>query len=174
MSAADASAALSILKRDAALAQRPWRWNPSIKSIVYLSGGTPPNMSGSGQQAMVLGILPVPFQGQYASLPRRAYASSASLRAERTRLHSGTRASGRRAHEGMRAFEARMMASPRVIQCVLVAGEIDYILLVRSRDVAHYQEFARRVVRAGPGVRSYTSEIVLTVSKATTEIPIDG
>jgi Lrp/AsnC family leucine-responsive transcriptional regulator len=76
--------------------------------------------------------------------------------------------------EGMRAFEARMTASPRVVQCMLVAGEIDYILLVRSRDVAHYQEFARRVVRAGPGVRSYTSEIVLAVSKATTEIPIDG
>jgi hypothetical protein len=86
MGAADASAALSILTRDAALAQRPWRWNPSMKSIVYLSGGTPPNMSGSRQQAMVLGILLVPFEGQFASHPRRAYASSASLRADRTRL----------------------------------------------------------------------------------------
>ena len=47
------------------------------------------------------------------------------------------------------------------------------ILLVRSRDVAQYQEFARRMVRTAPGVRSYTSEIVLTVSKATTAIPID-
>ena len=46
--------------------------------------------------------------------------------------------------EGMHAFEARMAASARVIQCMLVAGDIDYILLVRSRDVAHYQEFARR------------------------------
>src|SRR5262249_49167679 len=76
--------------------------------------------------------------------------------------------------EGMRAFEARLAASPRVIQCMLMAGGIDYILFVRSRDVAHYQEFARRMVRAAPGVRSYTSEIVLTVSKATTEIPIGG
>jgi Lrp/AsnC family leucine-responsive transcriptional regulator len=75
---------------------------------------------------------------------------------------------------GMRDFEARMTASPRVAQCLLMAGEIDYILLVRSRDVAHYQEFARRIVRVAPGVRSYTSEIVLTVSKATTEIPIGG
>ena len=73
----------------------------------------------------------------------------------------------------MRAFEARMAASPRVSQCLLVAGEIDYILLVRSRDVVDYQEFARRMVRTAPGVRSYTSEIVLTVSKATTELPLD-
>jgi DNA-binding Lrp family transcriptional regulator len=76
--------------------------------------------------------------------------------------------------EGMHAFEARMAASPRVIQCMLMAGDIDYILLVRSRDVAHYQEFARRMVRTAPGVRSYTSEIVLSVSKATTEIPIEA
>jgi DNA-binding Lrp family transcriptional regulator len=76
--------------------------------------------------------------------------------------------------DGMRAFEARMEASPRVIQCMLMAGEIDYILLVRSRDVAHYQEFARRMVRTAPGVRSYTSEIVLTLSKTTTELPIVG
>lgn len=73
----------------------------------------------------------------------------------------------------MRAFEARMTASPRVLHCLLVAGDIDYILLVRSRDVAHYQEFARRMVRSAPGVRSYTSEIVLTVTKAATELPID-
>jgi Lrp/AsnC family leucine-responsive transcriptional regulator len=75
--------------------------------------------------------------------------------------------------EVMQAFEARMAASPRVSQCMLVAGDIDYILLVRSRDVAHYQEFARRILRIAPGVRSYTSEIVLTVNKATMEIPID-
>lgn len=76
--------------------------------------------------------------------------------------------------EVMKAFEAQMATSPRVTQCLLVAGEIDYILLVRSRDVAHYQEFARRILRIAPGVRSYTSEIVLTVNKATMELPIDG
>ena len=75
--------------------------------------------------------------------------------------------------EVMRAFEARMTASPRVLQCLLVAGDIDYIILVRSRDVAHYQEFARRMVRSALGLRSYTSEIVLAVSKATMELPID-
>ena len=75
--------------------------------------------------------------------------------------------------EVMHEFEARMAASPRVTQCLLVAGEIDYILLIRSRDVAHYQEFARRMLRTAPGIRSYTSEIVLSVSKATAEIPVD-
>ena len=61
-----------------------------------------------------------------------------------------------------------------MVQCLTVAGDIDYILLVRSRDVAHYQDFARRVLATAPGIRSYTSEIVLAVTKTTTEIPIDA
>lgn len=76
--------------------------------------------------------------------------------------------------EAMGAFEARMSASPRVIQCLTVAGDTDYILTIRSRDVAHYQDFARRVLAASPGIRAYTSEIVLAVNKSTTEIPLDG
>jgi Lrp/AsnC family transcriptional regulator, leucine-responsive regulatory protein len=74
----------------------------------------------------------------------------------------------------MHTFEARMMASPRVSQCMLIAGDTDYILLVRSRDVAHYQEFARRMLKVAPGVRAYTSEIVLAVTKSTTELPVDS
>lgn len=70
-------------------------------------------------------------------------------------------------------FEAMMSAQPRVLQSMVVAGEFDYVLLVRSRDVGHYQEFARDVLATAPGIRSYASEIVLSVAKATTEIPID-
>jgi Lrp/AsnC family leucine-responsive transcriptional regulator len=62
----------------------------------------------------------------------------------------------------------------RTVQWLTVAGDIDYILLVRSRDVARYHDFARRVLATASGIRSYTSEIVLTVNKATTEIPIDA
>lgn len=71
-------------------------------------------------------------------------------------------------------FEKLMAGEPRVQQCMMVAGEFDYILLVRSRDVGHYQEFARDVLASAPGIRSYASEIVLSVTKSTTEIPIGG
>ena len=75
--------------------------------------------------------------------------------------------------KAMRDFEQRMASLPRVVQCLTVAGDIDYVVLVRSRDVAHYQEFARQVLATAPGIRSYTSEIVLAVSKWTTEVPVD-
>lgn len=73
----------------------------------------------------------------------------------------------------MQDFERQMRALPRVAQCLTVAGDIDYIVLVRSRDVAHYQDFARHVLATAPGIRAYTSEIVLDVPKWTTEVPVD-
>lgn len=70
-------------------------------------------------------------------------------------------------------LEKLMVALPRVQQCLMVAGDFDYVLLVRSRDVNHYQEFARDVLAAAPGIRSYAGEIVLSIAKDSTEIPID-
>jgi Lrp/AsnC family transcriptional regulator, leucine-responsive regulatory protein len=75
--------------------------------------------------------------------------------------------------KAMRAFEQRMRELPRVAQCLTVAGDIDYVVVVRSKDVAHYQAFARHVLATAPGIRAYTSEIVLDVPKWTTEIPVD-
>lgn len=75
--------------------------------------------------------------------------------------------------EHMATFEAHVGKLPAVVQCMTVSGDIDYMLMVRSRDVAHYQEFARRMLATAPGIRAYTSEIVLAVNKLTTEIPIE-
>lgn len=75
--------------------------------------------------------------------------------------------------KAMREFERRMRELPRVAHCLTVAGDIDYILLVRSRGVAHYQDFARRILATAPGIRSYTSEIVLDLPKWTTEVPVE-
>ena len=54
----------------------------------------------------------------------------------------------------MRDFERRMRELPRVVQCLTVAGDIDYLILVRSRNVAHYQDFARQVLATAPGIRA--------------------
>jgi Lrp/AsnC family leucine-responsive transcriptional regulator len=75
--------------------------------------------------------------------------------------------------KAMRAFERRLSELPRVAQCVTVAGDIDYVILVRSKDVADYRDFARHVLATAPGIRSYTSEIVLDIPKWTSEIPVD-
>ncbi|MHB2169890.1 Lrp/AsnC family transcriptional regulator [Alsobacter sp. R-9] len=74
--------------------------------------------------------------------------------------------------EHMASFEAHVAALPNVVSCMTVAGDIDYVLVVRSRDVAHYEDFARRMLATAPGIRAYTSEIVLAVNKLTTELPL--
>jgi Lrp/AsnC family transcriptional regulator, leucine-responsive regulatory protein len=75
--------------------------------------------------------------------------------------------------EHMATFEAHVAGLPNVMQCLTVSGDIDYVLMVRSRDVAHYQDFARRMLANAPGIRAYTSEIVLAVNKLTTELPVE-
>jgi Lrp/AsnC family leucine-responsive transcriptional regulator len=75
--------------------------------------------------------------------------------------------------KAMRAFEQRMRELPRVAHCLTVSGDTDYVVLVRSRDVAHYQDFARQVLATAPGIRAYLSEIVLEVPKWTTEVPVE-
>jgi Lrp/AsnC family leucine-responsive transcriptional regulator len=76
--------------------------------------------------------------------------------------------------EDQHAFEALMRKEPRVTACLTVAGDIDYVLLVQSRDVEHYQNFAREVLATASGIRSYVSEIVLEKIKWVTELPIDA
>jgi Lrp/AsnC family leucine-responsive transcriptional regulator len=78
----------------------------------------------------------------------------------------------RPSEEAMAAFEAQVGGHDRVVQCLTVSGDTDYVLLIRSRDVADYQEFARRVLASAPAVRSYVSEIVLVENKATTALPM--
>jgi len=75
--------------------------------------------------------------------------------------------------EMMQEFERKMIALPPVIQCLTVAGDIDYIIVVRARDIAEYQAFSRTVFATDPSIRSYTSEIVLDVAKWTTKVPLE-
>jgi Lrp/AsnC family transcriptional regulator, leucine-responsive regulatory protein len=75
--------------------------------------------------------------------------------------------------EMMEQFERKMIALPQVIQCLTVAGDIDYIIVVRARSIEDYQAFSRTVFATDPSIRSYTSEIVLDVPKWTTKVPLD-
>jgi len=66
-----------------------------------------------------------------------------------------------------------MIALPPVIQCLTVAGDIDYLVVLRARSIEDYQAFSRTVFATDPSVRAYTSEIVLDVAKWTTKVPLE-
>jgi len=79
-----------------------------------------------------------------------------------------------RKRKTMARFRGGDARAARVAPMLTVAGDSDYVILCRSRDVAHYQECRRQILadRAGNTLllpaRSSSSD-----TKWTTEIPID-
>ena len=69
-------------------------------------------------------------------------------------------------------FKQRVVSFPEVLQCFLVMGDIDFILLVATRTVEEYNRFVQGKLAQIPGVQSTDSRIVIEETKNTTELPL--
>ena len=69
-------------------------------------------------------------------------------------------------------FKQRVVSVPEVLQCFLVMGDIDFILLVATRTVEEYNRFVQGKLAQIPGVQSIDSRIVIEETKNTTELPL--
>lgn len=74
--------------------------------------------------------------------------------------------------EATQAFERKVRALPEVLQCHCVAGETDFVLVICARSLPEYQAFAQQQLGEALDLKSYSSDIVLSTSKFTTELPI--
>ena len=63
------------------------------------------------------------------------------------------------------AFRDTMRKLPEVQQCYYVTGNIDFILIVSTRDMRAYEEFSRRVFSENPNIRTYASHVVVDCVK---------
>jgi Lrp/AsnC family transcriptional regulator of ectoine degradation len=68
-------------------------------------------------------------------------------------------------------FEEAIMGFDEVLSCWSVGGGLDYILKVLVNDVADYQDFLKRVLKADIGLRRYFSYAVLDRIKDTDVVP---
>ena len=68
-------------------------------------------------------------------------------------------------------FEEAIMGFDEVLSCWSVGGGLDYILKVLVKDVADYQDFLKRVLKADIGLRRYFSYAVLDRIKDTDIVP---
>jgi Lrp/AsnC family leucine-responsive transcriptional regulator len=66
------------------------------------------------------------------------------------------------------AFEKAARELPQVLECYLVAGDVDYFLKVRVRDLADFNRFHGNEIIALPGVRQVRTFFVLS------EVKTDG
>jgi Lrp/AsnC family leucine-responsive transcriptional regulator len=64
------------------------------------------------------------------------------------------------------AFEAAVRELPQVLECLLVAGEVDYFLKVRVADLPGFNRFHGERIIALPGVRQVRTFFVLNEIKA--------
>jgi Lrp/AsnC family leucine-responsive transcriptional regulator len=74
----------------------------------------------------------------------------------------------------MTAFERRMQRCAEVLQCAELAGHVDYLLTVVTRDMPQYRDFTRRYLAGDDEVRKYRSLLVLRRSKDSPALPMSG
>ncbi len=70
-------------------------------------------------------------------------------------------------------FKQKVVSFPEVIQCFVLMGDIDFILLVATRTIDDYNSFVQKKLAQVEGVHSIDSRIVLEETKNTTELPLD-
>ncbi len=70
------------------------------------------------------------------------------------------------------AFEAAAKDIPGCLECHLVAGEFDYFLVLRTRDIAHFNRLHADAIIRLPGVRQIRTFFVLKEILSTTALPV--
>jgi len=76
------------------------------------------------------------------------------------------------ADEVLEAFEREVALIPEVIECHLMAGTADYLLMVVARDTEDFARVHRRYLARLPGVAQMHSSFALRTVFKTTALPV--
>ncbi len=74
--------------------------------------------------------------------------------------------------EQMDAFERHLIGHPSVMKCFLVAGEVDYIVLLCVKDMKSYEKFVRQSLYANRLVERFRTLTVISQIKDETRIDL--
>ena len=77
-------------------------------------------------------------------------------------------------HGAVAAFEAMVLAREEIVDCHMMAGEVDYLLRVVAADLADYERFVREVLHNTPGVGSIETAFAYGRIKQGRGLPIPG
>lgn len=72
----------------------------------------------------------------------------------------------------MDLFKASVQTWPEVVECAALTGEMDYLLRVLVRDMAHYSRFIMESLLKHPSVQDCKTSFVLERVKGTTAVPL--
>ena len=74
--------------------------------------------------------------------------------------------------EWLERFAAAVAAFPEVVEVHRMAGDIDYMLRVITRDIASYDRFYKRLIGSVP-IKNVSSRFSMERVKSTTALPLD-
>jgi len=73
--------------------------------------------------------------------------------------------------EWLEAFSRGVAGIDEVIECHRMAGDVDYLLKLVVRDIAHYDRIYRKLIAAVPDLADVSSSFSMERLKATTALP---
>ena len=69
-------------------------------------------------------------------------------------------------------FEKKVDKVSEVMQCYMVSGDIDFMLVVQVSDMKVYHQFVRKVLTNDPNIRNFRSMFAMNRSKFRTDIDL--
>ena len=72
----------------------------------------------------------------------------------------------------MDVFRASVQSWPEVVECAAFTGEMDYLLRLLVRDMAHYSSFIMDTLLKHPSVQDCKTSFVMDRVKSTTAVPL--
>jgi Lrp/AsnC family leucine-responsive transcriptional regulator len=70
-------------------------------------------------------------------------------------------------------FKRFVKAMPEVMQCYVVTGRADFVLMISVRDIEHYDEFSTRVFRQNQNIRHFETMVVMSRVKVGLSLPLE-
>lgn len=71
----------------------------------------------------------------------------------------------------LEAFSAGVAGIEEISECHRMAGDVDYLLKIVVRDIAHYDRIYRKLIAAVPDIADVSSSFSMEQMKATTALP---
>ena len=72
----------------------------------------------------------------------------------------------------MDLFRASVQTWPEVVECAALTGDMDYLLRLLVRDMAHYRSFIMDTLLKHPSVQDCKTSFVMDLVKSTTAVPL--
>lgn len=125
-----------------------------------------------------INLSPSAAQRRVASLMQDEYVTGfkATLDAKRLgyRVHAQVEVNVERSNKKLaEKFRQHVIATPEVLSCYMVSGNVDYLLEVVAKDLDSYARFIEKEILEIDGVKDASSTIFLRTIKQPAGLPVD-